>query len=148
MAITERFIRDVVMPEIEASGGATVLTSPYAPPSLLKADKFQPPTWVVGIGSPATLVPAGWLQRVDYITLAAQDAELNGTGSLWSAVGFWLDDLGRLYIEPVETFTNHYMALDAAKRHGQDAIYALHTASVEYVGETQETRETQAPAGV
>lgn len=134
MQFTERFIRDAVIPEIESTGGATVLTSPYGmPPALLRMDKYQPPTWVVGLGAmplevSSTDLPLDWDLVHAVANRVLDDYRLNS----WSAVGFWMDE-GVLYIEPVATYTNHYMAIEAAKDAQQLAIYALHTGATEWL---------------
>lgn len=130
---TEKFIRDTVLPAIESTGGATVLTSPYGmPPSLLVMDQFQPPTWVVGSGVEPVSLPAKWMADVEYITLVANATYESTVANSWSAVGFWLND-GVLYVEPVEVFTNHYMAIEAAKQRDQIAIYAAHSDRLEWL---------------
>lgn len=132
---TEKFIRDVVLPEIERSGGATVLTSPYGmPPSLLVMDKFQPPTWVVGMGvEPDVFRYRPKRKGTALVVLeAANLAYLRTNRDSWSGVGFW-NNFGKLYVEPAAIFTNHYMAVEEAKRRGQMAIYAAHTGELEWL---------------
>lgn len=130
---TEKFIRDVVLPEIERSGGATVLTSPYGmPPSLLVMDKYQPPTWVVGYGvEPDVAINSDGMDPANLAGIA-NCVYADGITDSWSGVGFWTND-GMLYIEPVRIFTSHYMAVDEAKRRGQIAIYAAHTGELEWL---------------
>lgn len=136
---TEKFIRDVVLPEVEKSGGATVLTSPYGmPPSLLVMDQFQPPTWVVGMGvEPVPLHPDA-VHNVEHLTMVANDVYESLAATAWTAVGFWLDGEGWLYVEPAEVYTNHYMAVEAGKANHQLAIFALHTGETEWL--PQETQ--------
>ena len=131
---SEQFIRDKVLPEIEATGGATVLTSPYGmPPAILRMDKYQPPTWVVGMGvEPVPLHPDA-VHNVEHLTMVANDVYESLQATAWTAVGFWLDGEGWLYVEPAEVFTNHYMAIEAGRRNDQFAIYALHSGRVEYL---------------
>jgi len=124
------------MPSIRKTGGATVLTSPYGmPPSLLVMDQFQPPTWVVGVGA-LPLLATSDLEGSDpeYVTIMANAVYESATADSWSGVGFWLND-GLLYVEPVRTFTNAYMAHKAAKENGQMAIYAMHLGVVELVAQ-------------
>lgn len=132
--LTEQFIRDKVLPEIESTGGATVLTSPYGmPPALLRMDAYQPPTWVVGMGIEPIYVAPSLRDSVGTVTEAANMA-LDSVGlNAWSAVGFWVDGDGMLVIEPVETFTNHHMAITAGRERDQIAIFPLHTGQVEYL---------------
>lgn len=134
MQFTDTFIRDSVLPAIAATGGATVLTSPYGmPPSLLVMDEYQPPTWVVGMGVEPVYVSPSLHASHEAVAFAAnfllESLDLNS----WSAVGFWVDGDNLLVIEPVETYTHHGMALQAAMEHNQSAIYAMHTGEVEWV---------------
>lgn len=129
---TEKFIRDVVLPEVQASGGATVLTSPYGMPAgLLYMDQYQPPTWVVGMGGGEVLYPDS-ANDVGFVTRAAESVFNSSQPDSWSGVGFWVND-GWLYIDPIRIFTNHYMALEAAKKYNQLAIYAMHTGELEFL---------------
>lgn len=134
MQVSESFIRDVVMPEIEATGGATVSVSPYGmPPALLRMDKYQPPTWVVGVGVEPIYVSPVLRESVEAIASSANFILDTFDLNAWSALGFWVDDDGMLVIEPVETYTSHIMALVRASERDQQAIYALHTGQVEYL---------------
>lgn len=134
MQFSEQFIRDVVIPEIEATGGATVLASPYGmPPALLRMDDYQPPTWIVGQGAmPATVSPD---LRSNVLTVhALSNAWLDMMRlDAWTAIGYWVNDDGYLLIEPVSVYTNHYMAIQAGKDANQEAIYAAHSGRVEYL---------------
>jgi hypothetical protein len=133
-----KFIEDVVLPEIMSTGGATVNASPYGMPfSLLKADKYQPPTWVVGIGHDME-INLPWPVGIDEILTAANNAlAAAGTRNSWSAIGFWVQELpwGEkiLTVEPVETYTNHGMAVRAAENADQDAIFDLATGEAQVV---------------
>ena len=134
MQVTEGFIRDVVMPEVEATGGATVLVSPYGmPPALLRMDKYQPPTWIVGVGAEPIYVSPTLRDCVEAIASSAN--YVLGTFDLnaWTALGFWVDGDGMLVIEPVETYTSHEMALVRAREADQLSIYALHTGELEWL---------------
>ena len=131
---TEQFIRDVVLPEIESTGGATVLTSPYGmPPSILRMDKYQPPTWVVGMGVEPDGIHPDAVHNVEHVTDVANMVYESMQATAWTAVGFWLDGEGWLLVEPVETYTNHHMAIEAGRRNDQQAIFALHSGRVEYL---------------
>jgi hypothetical protein len=127
------------MPEIARSGGATVLTSPYGMPmQLLRMDKYQPPTWVVGFGSAyENAIDESAMFDVDSVLRAANQCLTSVVRNSWSAVGFWIVQFPWretiLIVEPVETFTNHYMAIDAAIRRDQEAIYNLATETVEEI---------------
>jgi hypothetical protein len=134
---TDKFIRDIVLPEVERSGGATVLASPYGMPlSLLRMDKFQPPTWVVAKGHEFE-TDVEYPAPVEKVTLAANNALLAAEPrNSWSAIGFWKQETPWevfLIVEPVEVFTNHYMAIAFAEEREQEAIYALHSEEVELV---------------
>jgi hypothetical protein len=129
---TESFIRDVVLPEIESTGGATVLASPYGmPPALLRMDKYQPPTWIVATGS-IPLDCAVDEASPELVTNLANLVTAMNRQDAYSAVGFWSYD-GRLYIEPVETYTSHTMAVQAATDNDQIAIYAMHSGQTEFL---------------
>jgi len=136
---TPEYIRDVVMPELARSGGATVTTSPYGMPlQLLRMDQYQPPTWVVGFGSAyENAIDESAIADVETVLRAANQSLMSVVQNSWSAVGFWIVELpwGEKYliVEPVETFTNHYMAIDAAKRRDQEAIFNLATETVEQI---------------
>lgn len=134
---TQQFITDVVLPEIEATGGATVLASPYGMPlALLRMDKYQPRTWAVGLGATPEFIPmdSATPELVTTVSNAVLDSVYRNA---WTAVGFW-DNNGTLYVEPVETYTNHYMAVEAAKRNDQIAIFELSTGQLEAIpSETQ-----------
>lgn len=142
---TEQFIRDTVLPAVQATGGATVLTSPYGmPPSLLVMDKYQPPTWVVGMGVEPIYVAPSLADSEGTIAVAANMA-LDSVGlNSWSAIGFWVDGEGMLCIEPVETFTNHHMAITAGRERGQDAIYAMHRGELEWLPREAQVHPTPA----
>lgn len=133
------FIRNVVLPEIARSGGATVLASPYGMPyQLLRMDQYQPPTWVVGFGDQfANVVDESAMTDVETVLRAANNSLTSVVRNSWSAVGFWVVTFPwretLLIVEPVETFTNHYMAIDAAERRDQEAIYNLATEEVEEI---------------
>ena len=115
---TETFIRDSVLPEIKSTGGATVLASPYGmPPAILRMDKYQPPTWVVAFGTCPVDVPLDGLEARE-LTILANLVLDSFQRNAWSAVGFWSFE-GRLYVEPVETYTSHEMAVQAAAANGQ-----------------------------
>lgn len=134
---TDQFIRDHVLPEIERTGGATVLVSPYGMPmSLLRMDQFQPPTWVVSKGREFEQVTE-YPVHVEKVMLAANNALLAAEPrNSWSAIGFWLQETPYetfLVVEPVEAFTNHQMAVTAAEERDQEAIYALHSREVELI---------------
>ena len=134
MEVSESFIRDVVMPEIEATAGATVLVSPYGmPPALLRMDKHQPPTWVVGVGVEPIYVSPVLRESVEAIASSANYVLETFDLNAWSALGFWVDGDNMLVIEPVETYTSHEMALTAARYSDQLAIYAMHTGEVEFL---------------
>ena len=131
---SEQFIRDVVIPEIESTGGATVLASPYGmPPALLRMDAYQPPTWIVGMGCMPALVSPDLRSNVIVVHSMANGVLDMVQRNAWSAVGFWVNPDGALLIEPVETYTNHQMAIQAGRDHHQDAIYALHSGRVEFL---------------
>lgn len=130
---TEKFIRDTVLPAVESTGGATVLTSPYGmPPSLLVMDQYQPPTWVVGSGVEPVTLPAKWMRDAEYIAMVGDAVYESAVANSWSAVGFWVND-GTLYVEPVQVFTNHYMAIEAGRERDQLAIYAAHRGELEWL---------------
>lgn len=135
---TEKFVTDVLLPEIEATGGATVLASPYGMPlALLRMDKYQPPTWVVGMGAEPEFISMDSATPVVVTTVG--NLVLDSVyRNAWTAVGFWNND-GLLYVEPVETYTNHYMAVEAAKRNDQFAIFELSSGQLEVIAspETQ-----------
>jgi hypothetical protein len=129
---TESFVRDSVMPEVAATGGATVLASPYGMPlALLRMDKYQPKTWIVGMGAEPDVIDMD-SATPELVTTVANSVLDSVYRNAWTAVGFWVND-GRLFVEPVETYTNHYMAVEAAKRNDQMAIYALHTQELEWM---------------
>lgn len=130
---TESFLRDTVLPAVESTGGATVLTSPYGmPPSLLVMDKYQPPTWVVGYGvQPDVAINSDGMDPANLAAIA-NCVYADGIADSWSGVGFWTND-GMLYIEPVRIFTNHYMAVEEARKFDQLAIYAAHTGELEFL---------------
>lgn len=129
---TERFVTDVVLPEIVATGGATVLASPYGMPlALLRMDKYQPKTWVVGMGAEPEFLNMDSVTP-ELVTTVANSVLDSVYRNAWTAVGFWNND-GTLYVEPVETYTNHYMAVEAAKRNDQFAIYELSTGQLEVI---------------
>lgn len=131
---TPEFIRDHVLPEIQASGGATVTASPYGmPPAILRMDEYQPPTWVVSATADPFHVSERFIEP-ELITAVANVALEMAERNAWSGVGFWLHN-GFLYIEPVETYTHHGMAVEAGKRLNQAAIHALHTGADEYIGD-------------
>lgn len=134
MELTESFIRDIVMPEVESTGGATVLVSPYGmPPALLRMDKYQPPTWVVGVGVEPIYVSPTLRDCVEAIASSANFVLGTFDLNAWSALGFWVDGDGMLVIEPVETYTSHEMALVRAREMDQIAIYAMHTGELEWL---------------
>jgi len=135
---TSEFIRDTVLPEIARSGGATVLASPFGMPlQLLRMDKYQPPTWVVGFGSEYENAIDKSAIDVETVLRAANQSLTSVVQNSWSAVGFWMVELPwgetLLIVEPVETFTHHGMAIDAAIRRDQEAIYNLATEQVEEI---------------
>jgi hypothetical protein len=133
--LTDEFIRDVVLPEIERSGGATVWvpTSGNASPALLKSgDPMEPRTWIVGVG-PMTVPAIDW-QRPHSLTKAVALLMRYAERSVYSGVGFWLDD-GIVHVDLVECYTIRNMAVIAAKQHGQQAIYELHSGRCEYVSD-------------
>lgn len=135
--ITEQVIRELVLPEIARSGGATlsVPTIGNMPPYLVKADKFQPPTWVVGTVPGGTIPPRGvndphWILRA--INGPHWGILAHTVPGAHTAIGFWLED-GYLHIDGVEFYTLHSMAIRSARRHNQIAIYAMHTGETEYL---------------
>jgi hypothetical protein len=129
---TDELIRERVIPAIESTGGAIVLASPYGMPlQLLTMDQFQPKTWIVGMG----FVPQNSIWD-DYGNFNAVADNLRSVSNRvlenyparnsWSAIGYWINlETGLLEVEPVETFTSHYMAVDAAKRRNQACIYLM-----------------------
>jgi hypothetical protein len=134
----KQFIEDVVLPELLSTGGATINASPYGMPySLLRMDKYQPTTWVVGIGHDLeTILP--WPSGTDEILQAVLDAlAAAGTRNSWSAIGLWVDERpwGEtvLTVEPVETYTNHDMAVRAAEQSDQVAIFNLSTGEAQVI---------------
>jgi hypothetical protein len=136
---TQQFVTDVVLPEIAATGGATVLASPYGMPlALLRMDKYQPATWIVGMGAvPDTVgMDSATPELVTEIANSVLDSVYRNA---WTAVGFWVND-GTLYVEPVETYTSYFMAVEAAKRNDQMAIYALHSQELEFLPVTHTRR--------
>ena len=134
LVFTEDFIRESVLPEIEATGGATVLASPYGmPPAILRMDKYQPPTWIVGMGCMPAKVSPDLRTNLIVVTSMSNGVLDMVQRNAWSAVGYWVNPDGELLIEPVETYTNHYMAIQAGREHGQEAIYALHSGRVEFL---------------
>lgn len=129
---TDKFIAESVLPEIKSTGGATVLVSPYGmPPAILRMDQYQPKTWVVALGACPVDVPLDGLEANE-LTILANLVLDSFHRNAWSAVGFWAFE-GRLYVEPVETFTSHEMAVQAAKDCDQIAIYAMHTGETEFL---------------
>jgi hypothetical protein len=134
----DKFISDNVLPEIERTGGATVLVSPYgAPMQLLRMDQFQPPTWIVSKGREFEQVTE-YPVHLDKVTRAANNALLAAEPrNSWSAIGFWIQEIPDwetfLVVEPVEAFTVHQMAVTAAEERDQEAIYALHSGEVELI---------------
>lgn len=130
---TEQFVRDTVLPEVASSGGATVLVSPYGmPPALLRMDAYQPPTWVVGLGYNPERVKLNDPEYADKVLAASNAILADWDRNAWSAVGYWVDD-NELCVEPVETYTSHEMAVQAATDAQQVAIYALHTGRTEFI---------------
>lgn len=130
---TDSFIREHVLPEIEKTGGATVLASPYGmPPALLRMDKYQPPTWVVGMGYRPERVWVNDSRLADMVLAATNYILETWRRDAYSAIGYWVND-GYIHIEPVETYTNHQMAVEAAQSAQQLAIYALHTGETEWL---------------
>lgn len=135
---TDQIIRERVIPAIESTGGATVLASPYGMPlQLLTVDKFQPKTWVVGMGFVPTCIE--WNDYGDNdpaAILSASNCVLDRypARNSWSSVGYWINlETGRLEIEPVETFTSHYLAVDAATRRHQACIYLMPNREYEWM---------------
>lgn len=134
----EQFIRDIVLPELLSTGGATINASPYGMPySLLRMDKYQPPTWVVGIGHNLE-INLPWPVGTDEILQAVLDAlAAAGIRNSWSAIGLWVNERpwGEtvLTVEPVETYTNHGMAVRAAEEADQEAIFDLSTGEAQVV---------------
>ena len=101
---TQQFITDVVLPEIEATGGATVLASPYGMPlALLRMDKYQPRTWAVGLGATPEFIPMD-SATPELVTTVSNSVLDSVYRNAWTAVGFWNND-GVLYVEPVETLS-------------------------------------------
>lgn len=133
---TERFVADVVLPEIKNTGGATVLASPYGMPlALLRMDEYQPKTWAVGLGATPEFISMD-AATPELVTTVANSVLDSVYRNAWTAVGFW-DNNGTLYVEPVETYTNHYMAVEAAKRNDQIAIFELSTGQLEAIPSTE-----------
>lgn len=124
------------MPQIIATGGATVMvpTTGNQPPYLLVADEFQPPTWVVGT------IPGGTVRTdpmdADKIYRLIHDRSWGimprFTPSPYTGIGFWAVGC-LLYVDGVETYTIHEMAVTAAKLHRQLAIYNLQTGETEFM---------------
>jgi hypothetical protein len=126
---TDSFIRDVVMPEIARTGGATVSTSNGDVYPWLDTPENVDREYVL-CGFPGTSTeyvdPHSHHGSVDYLLgFAANSIMDHNAQHTYSGVGFWLHD-GVIHVDYVETYTLHTMAVQRARECGIDTLHRIH----------------------
>lgn len=114
---------------IVAEGGATVNLHGRR---YLMGDEHDPKTYVVGGAVDdddrtfnAVFEAGTWDADVVSAALAVMTKATERHHYLYSAAGFWVDPVGALHIDLVETLTVRSIALQWAEERGQAAIYEL-----------------------
>lgn len=113
-----------VIESIAATGGATVMLGRNVPPYLLKADAFQPETYIVGGIAAVREYPSRVLTDPDIVGFILSSYIQSNALSDYSALGFWEHE-GVVHVEPSETFTLRTMAEATCAERGELAYYAL-----------------------
>lgn len=126
---TDKFIREVVLPEIERTGGATVSTARGSVSPWLDTPENVDREYVLcGFPGTATHYTEYGYRSGDLAALLAAGANWQldvNAQSAYSGVGFWLHD-GVIHIDYVETYTLHAMAVQRAQECGIETLHRIH----------------------